>query len=310
LSTGIASLSTGLSQVSSLSTGLNNVTNGTTSLSTALKPLIDGSNAAMANGGTVGATTIGGANSDGTVRTRGTSGTAINNVNAATCGSVNGVDATGTGLCAQATKDGATAIGSNAQATDTNTTAVGFRALASQAGSVAIGYNARATGDPTVAIGNDALASGNDAVALGAGAQALANRSVALGAYSIADQANTVSVGAAGSERRITNVAPGINLTDAVNVSQLRDIQNQIGDVKRIAYSGIAMSMAATGAVMPTLYGGEKGVGVGVGSYQGFAALSLQFRSVSKTGNSAWGVGVSSTGHNTGLSVGYGLRWQ
>ena len=175
---------------------------------------------------------------------------------------------------------------------------------------VAIDYNARATGDPTVAVGNDALASGNDAVALGAGAQATANRSVALGAYSIANQANTVSVGAAGSERRITNVAPGINLTDAVNVSQLRDIQNQIGDIKRIAYAGIAMSMAATGAVMPTLYGGEKGLGVGIGSYQGYGALSLQFRSVSKKGNSAWGIGVSSTGTNTGLSVGYGLRWQ
>ncbi|AIY43426.1 Type IV fimbrial biogenesis protein PilY1 [Collimonas arenae] len=229
---------------------------------------------------------------------------------AATCGSVNGVDATGSGLCAQATKDGATAIGSNAQATDTNTTAVGFRALASQAGSVAIGYNARATGDPTVAIGNNALASGNDAVAMGAGAQATANNSVALGAYSVADQANTVSVGSAGSERRITNVAPGINPTDAVNVSQLNNVQNQIGNVQRIAYSGIAMSMAMTGAVMPTLDAGEKGVGVGIGSYQGYGALALQFKSISKTGMSAWGAGVSTTGHNAGISLGYGFKWK
>jgi len=279
-------------------------------LSTALKPLVDGSNAAAANGATVGATTIGGANSDGTVRTRGTSGTAINNVNAATCTSVNGIDATGTGLCAQATKDGATAIGSNAQATDTNTTAVGFRALASQAGSVAIGNNARATGDPTVAIGQNALASGNDAVATGAGAQATANRSVALGAYSIADQANTVSVGSAGNERRITNVAPGVNPTDAVNVSQLRDVQNQIGDVKRIAYSGIAMSMALSGAVMPPLDAGDKGVGVGLGSYQGYGALALQFKAISKTGQSAWGAGASTTGSATGFSAGYGFKWK
>nr|WP_253273773.1 YadA-like family protein [Collimonas arenae] len=271
---------------------------------------MDASNAAAANGATIAATTIGGANSDGTVQTRGTSGTAINNVTAATCGSVNGVDATGSGLCAQATKDGATAIGSNAQATDTNTTAVGFRALASQAGSVAIGYNARATGDPTVAIGNNALASGNDAVAMGAGAQATANNSVALGAYSVADQANTVSVGSAGSERRITNVAPGINPTDAVNVSQLNNVQNQIGNVQRIAYSGIAMSMAMTGAVMPTLDAGEKGVGVGIGSYQGYGALALQFKSISKTGMSAWGAGVSTTGHNAGISLGYGFKWK
>jgi autotransporter adhesin len=231
-------------------------------------------------------------------------------VTAATCTSVHGIDATGSGLCAQATKDGATAIGSNAQATDTNTTAVGFRALASQAGSVAVGYNARAIGDPTVAIGNNALASGNDAVALGAETQALANNSVALGAYSVANQANTVSVGSAGNERRLTNVAPGINLTDGVNVSQLTNLQNQIGDVKRIAYSGIAMSMAATGAVMPTLYGGEKGVGIGVGAFQGYAALALQFKAVSKTGNSTWGLGFTSTGRDTGVNVGFGYRWQ
>jgi len=258
----------------------------------------------------LGGTTIGGANSNGTVQTRGTAGTAVNNVVAATCGTVNGVDATGSGLCAQATKDGATAIGSNAQATDTNTTAVGFRALASQAGSVAIGYNARATGDPTVAIGNNALASGNDAVAMGAGAQATANRSVALGAYSVADQDNTVSVGSAGNERRITNVAPGINPTDAVNVSQLNNVQNQISDVKRIAYSGIAMGMALSGAVMPPLEAGEKGVGVGIGSYQGYGALALQFKAISKTGNSAWGAGVSTTGKNAGFSVGYGFKWK
>jgi autotransporter adhesin len=244
------------------------------------------------------------------VQTRGTSGTTISTVVAATCSSANGVDASASGLCAQATKDGATALGSNAQATDTNTTAVGFRALASQAGSVAIGYNARATGDPTVAIGNNALASGNDAVALGAGSQATASRSVALGAFSVADQPNTVSVGSAGSERRITNVAPGVNLTDAVNVQQLNNVQSQIGDIKRIAYSGIAMSMALSGAVMPPLEAGEKGVGVGIGSYQGYGALALQFKSISKTGNSAWGAGVSTTGNNTGFSVGYGFKWK
>ena len=44
---------------------------------------------------------------------------------------------------------------------------------------------------------------------------------MALGAGSIADQDNTVSVGAAGSERRVTNVAAGTGATDAVNLTQL-----------------------------------------------------------------------------------------
>jgi hypothetical protein len=294
--------------VVSLSTGITNITNGAASLSTSLKPLVDGANAANANGATVGATTIGGANSDGTVRTRGTSGTVVNNVNAATCGSVNGVDATGTGLCAQATKDGATAIGSNAQATDTNTTAVGFRALASQAGSVAIGYNARATGDPTVAIGNNALASGNDSVAMGTGAQATANNSVALGANSVADQASTVSVGAPGSERRITNVAAGVNPTDAVNVSQLNQVASQVGDVQRMAYSGVAMAGALAG--LPQVEAGKTfALGAGIGSYAGYTALAIGASAhVSRDTVVKFGVSTTS-GSRTLINAGIGYSW-
>ncbi|HWW04681.1 YadA family autotransporter adhesin [Collimonas sp.] len=269
---------------------------------------MDGANAAAANGATIGATTIGGANSDGTVQTRGTSGTVINNVNAATCASVHGVDASGSGLCAQATKDGATALGSNAQATDTNTTAVGFRALASQAGSVAIGYNARATGDPTVAIGNNALASGNDAVALGAGTQATGNNSVALGANSVADQANTVSVGSAGNERRITNVAAGVNPTDAVNVSQLRQVASQVGDVQRLAYSGVAMAGALSG--LPQVEAGKTfSLGAGIGSYAGYTALAIG-ASAHVSRDTVVKLGVSTTpGSHSLFNAGVGYSW-
>ncbi|HEX6603991.1 MAG TPA: hypothetical protein VF027_03815, partial [Sphingomicrobium sp.] len=44
----------------------------------------------------------------------------------------------------------------------------------------------------------------------------------ALGAGSLADQANTVSIGAAGSERRLVNLAAGVNATDAVNLAQMQ----------------------------------------------------------------------------------------
>ena len=57
--------------------------------------------------------------------------------------------------------------------------------------------------------------------ALGVGAQATGTNSVAIGANSVADQPNTVSFGSPGNERRLTNVAPGIAGTDAVNVNQL-----------------------------------------------------------------------------------------
>jgi hypothetical protein len=70
----------------------------------------------------------------------------------------------------------------------------------------------------TVAIGLDATANVSNAVAIASG--------------SIANAANTVSIGAPGSERRTTNVAAGVNPTDAVNVSQLSALQSQTTNVQ------------------------------------------------------------------------------
>ncbi|EBQ7726518.1 autotransporter adhesin SadA [Salmonella enterica] len=70
--------------------------------------------------------------------------------------------------------------------------------------------------------GIDANAQGKDSVAIGSGSIAAAENSVALGTNSVADEANTVSVGSSTQQRRITNVAAGVNNTDAVNVAQLK----------------------------------------------------------------------------------------
>ncbi|WP_444655298.1 trimeric autotransporter adhesin SadA [Citrobacter portucalensis] len=70
--------------------------------------------------------------------------------------------------------------------------------------------------------GVDANAQGTDSVAIGSGSIAAAENSVALGTNSVADEANTVSVGSSTQQRRITNVAAGVNNTDAVNVAQLK----------------------------------------------------------------------------------------
>jgi autotransporter adhesin len=280
------------------------------SLSTSVQPLVAASNAAAAQGGTLLGTAIGGG-TGGTVQTQGGKfgNTSVTTVNAAGMTTANGMDTTATGLGAQAGSpngppaDGATAYGAYAQALSPNTTAIGFRAVATHAGSVAIGHQAQAIADPATAIGDNSLASGNDSLAVGASAQATANRAVALGAFSVADQPNTVSVGTPGAERRITNVAPGVLPTDAVNVSQLRD-------VSRVAYSGVAMSMAMAGAVMPPLEPGEKGVGVGIGTYKGYTALGFQFKALSASGESAWGVGISTTGKEWGLQAGFGVKWK
>ncbi len=70
--------------------------------------------------------------------------------------------------------------------------------------------------------GVDANAQGKDNVAIGSGSIAAADNSVALGTGSVANEENTISVGSSTNQRRITNVAAGVNATDAVNVSQLK----------------------------------------------------------------------------------------
>jgi len=176
-------------------------------------------------------------------------------------------------------------------------------------GAVAIGYNAQATGDPTVAIGYSSLAAGNNSVAIGASAQASGENSVALGAGSIADENNTVSVGSPGNERRMTNVAAGVNPTDAVNMSQLHGMQSSVNQVARRAYSGVAMAMAMSGTYLPTLGPGEKTLGAGVGQYQGYGALAVNFKGLSQNGRWGYGAGISTTGHDVGINAGVGWKW-
>jgi autotransporter adhesin len=77
-------------------------------------------------------------------------------------------------------------------------------------------------------------------MAFGAGANVVANAygSIALGAGSIADVANVLSIGAPNAERRIINVDRGRDLTDAVNVSQLKGITDMVGAGAGIAPDG------------------------------------------------------------------------
>src|SRR3546814_10343334 len=68
----------------------------------------------------------------------------------------------------------------------------------------------------------------------------------------MADQENTVSVGSAAQQRRIVNLAPGIDPTDAVNVSQLTDqrydLHRSLQDVRDEANAGVAAAIAMEAA--------------------------------------------------------------
>ena len=89
------------------------------------------------------------------------------------------------------------------------------------------GVFAVATELSSVAIGDGALTDAGvlNGLALGTGARSSASNSIALGAGSLADRANTVSIGASGSERIITNVAAGTQVTDAANFGQLQALR-------------------------------------------------------------------------------------
>lgn len=120
----------------------------------------------------------------------------------------------------------------------------------------------------------------------------------------------TLGDGQAPGGTRVSNVAPGILSSDAVNVGQLRQVQAGVGEVARLAYSGTAMAMAMSGTYLPTLYPGEKTVGVGVGSYKGYGAIAVTFKQLSDDGRMSWGAGVSTTGKDWGINAGIGWKWK
>jgi len=203
------------------------------------------------------------------------------------------------------------------QANYANDGATGQNALAA-------GANALASGTGSTAVGNGATAAGVNSTALGNGATVTTagTNSVALGAGSVASEANTVSVGAPGAERTISNVAPGVNGTDAVNVNQLNAgiassnqytdqvanaLSGNINDVARKAYAGVAAATALT--MIPDVDLGKTiAVGVGGGWYKGEDAVALG-ATVRLTENVKMKAGVGYSSEGTTVGVGASYQW-
>jgi autotransporter adhesin len=213
------------------------------------------------------------------LQTSGLAGSTATGEDAAAIGTnadASGANSIAAGVNAAASGNDSTAIGSNAMASGDNATAAGSHSTASGDSAVAFGGNAAATGSNAVAIGGNSQASGNSSVSFGGNSSATADNSVALGANSVADEANTVSVGSAGNERRVTNVAPGVNGTDATNVNRLNALRNDVStsmtSLRRAALGGVAAAMA-----MPNLMPSSPGktvVGAGVANYKGYNAFA------------------------------------
>ncbi|BAN21816.1 YadA family autotransporter adhesin [Caballeronia insecticola] len=125
---------------------------------------------------------------------------------------------------------------------------------ASGSNALAVGSGSTASGTSSTAVGGGSVASGASSTAIGNGAGANADNSIALGANSVANQANTVSVGSVGNERRVTNVAPAVNGTDAVNLNQLNaglgNMQNQVNNVQQQVNDNLKKSYGGTAAAI------------------------------------------------------------
>lgn len=134
----------------------------------------------------------------------------------------------------------------------------------------------------------------------------------------MASEANTVSVGAPGSERRITNVADGINPTDAVNVRQLEaglssintnidGLRFDLADVRRDSRGGTASAMAV-GTLPQVITPGQGMVAGSIATWQGEQALAVGVSKSSDNGRIVVkAAGTINTRGQGGASVGVGF---
>ena len=113
--------------------------------------------------------------------------------------------------------------------------------------------------------------------------------------------------------KTITNVAPGKNGTDAVNVDQLRgsltNIQGDIHKARKEGRAGIAGANAAAG--LPQVYlPGKSMVAASAGTFKGQNALAVGYSRSSDNGKVIFKLqGNANTQGDVGGSVGIGYQW-
>lgn len=157
------------------------------------------------------------------------------------------------GYYAVSTGYASNALGNHAAATADYANAIGTGSEAYAESATAVGTNAMAHGVESTAVGNWSEATAEDSVALGSYASATVVGGVAIGSDSVSataagatgylaqdDSATWVSTSGAvsvgdidsGLTRQITGVAAGTEDTDAVNVAQLKVVEQSIYDVE------------------------------------------------------------------------------
>ncbi|UNF35601.1 Vomp family autotransporter [Bartonella krasnovii] len=167
------------------------------------------------------------------------------------------------GVGSETKGDSAVALGGLANAAGEISVAIGHKAQSTGKFAITMGDQAQATKEDSVAIGRMAKANALGSIALGAGSEVKVDGGVALGDSSVADTAagifgyeprlkkaststdsawqarrGAVSVGTLDRTRQITKVAAGTEYTDAVNVAQLKALQEYVDRSWKLSVDG------------------------------------------------------------------------
>jgi autotransporter adhesin len=236
----------------------------------------------------------------------------------------------------------------------------GANSVASGNNSAALGNDAMASGTNSTAVGNGSVAKAADSVALGAGSVADRANSVSVGKIGSERQITNVAAGTANTDAvnvsqlkkseggnvryetnvdgttnyshvalgnnqapngtTISNVAPGVQGTDAVNVNQLNGAVNRLGgridDVEgklnrntKMLSGGIAASAAM--AVVTPVEPGKFHVSGAVAGYNGQAGIGFNLLKRSDNGQTTLhaGLGWGSGGSKAIVRVGFGFSF-
>lgn len=237
----------------------------------------------------------------------------VNNTDVKAKPSVTGVNAAAGGAGAMASGTGSLAVGTDAKATANNAVAIGNGSVADRANTVAVGAagsERQVTHVAAGTVGTDAVnvnqlkASEQGAVRYGSNGDGSVNY-------------KQVTLGNGPGQTTVSNVAPGVAGTDAVNVNQLnqgvaganRYTDAAIGRLRRDMNGGVAAAIAM--ANLPQPYAPGRGMtAVGLGSYQGQTAIAVGASAI--TDNGRWVLklgGTTNTRGQTGVGVGAGYQW-
>ena len=188
-------------------------------------------------------------------------------------------------------------LGSNAYSIGNNSMTIGSLSLSEGKNSLALGVISYAKGDNSMAIGTESISQANNSMAIGIGAKANLENSLALGNKSITDyqtdwlgkpgyvpegaislpsstNVGVISVGSIGQERRITNVAAGYRDTDAVNVSQLKSVEDKLSAVNLSGYDSSMVNFVSVDKTTDKGKGKEmQDLAVRMGNYKEYIQL-------------------------------------